>query len=188
MKLLEYEPTARDREKIPAEAHAQHYVIMTADQRKMKGRLKQPLEKASSVIVQHGWQRYYLKWGGLKQERNEWKDRQFLAEYVSFPSHSKGTFFFFIFILHSCNTHGGEDVRQSQECEESSLWKLQENEIIHIISHLLIRENPTVKRQEMKPGNKFHSCSCESKFIFLLEQNSISSPWAYVHDDVWCIQ
>lgn len=29
--------------------------------------------------------------------------------------------FLFFFILHSCNTQGGEDVRQSQECEESSL-------------------------------------------------------------------
>lgn len=37
--------------------------------------------------------------------------------------------------------------------------KLQENEIIHIISHMLIRENPTVKRQEMKPGNKFQGRS-----------------------------
>lgn len=46
---------------------------------------------------------------------------------------------------------------------KKSCW---ENEIIHIISHLLIRENPTVKRQEMKPGNKFQSCSCKSKFIF----------------------
>lgn len=67
-------------------------------------------------------------------------------------------------------------IRNMGNCHYESCEKLQENEIIHIISHLLIRENPTANRQEMKPGNKFQSCSCESKFIFLLEQNSISSP------------
>lgn len=36
--------------------------------------------------------------------------------------------------------------------------------------------NPTVKRQEMKAGNKFQSCSCTSKFIFLPQRNSVSSP------------
>lgn len=55
MKRLECESAARERETergSPAEAHAQHYVIMTADPRKMKGHLKQPLETASSLIVQ----------------------------------------------------------------------------------------------------------------------------------------
>lgn len=122
MKLFECESTARDREKkSPAEARAQHYVIMIAGPRKMKGHLMQPLEKVSFLIVQHRWEQYYLKWGGLKQEWNEWKERQFLAEYVSFPSHSKGM----AFISHNCNTYGGEDVLQNQEYGELSLWKLR---------------------------------------------------------------
>lgn len=64
-------------------------------------------------------------------------------------------------------------IRNVGNCHYESCKKLQENEIIHI-SSLLIRENPTVKRQEMKPGNKFQSCSCKSKFIFLPERNPIS--------------
>lgn len=67
-------------------------------------------------------------------------------------------------------------IRNVGNCHYESCKKLKENEITHIISGSLIRENPTAKRQEMKPGNKFQSCSYESKFIYLHEQNLISSP------------
>lgn len=67
-------------------------------------------------------------------------------------------------------------IRNMGNCHYERCKKPQEHEIIHIISHLLIRQNPTVKRQETKPGNKVLSCSRESKFIFLLEQNSVSPP------------
>lgn len=51
-----------------------------------------------------------------------------------------------------------------------SCEKLQENDIIHTISNLLIIGNPTVRRQEMKAGNKF----LVSKFIFQPKPNSVS--------------
>lgn len=75
-------------------------------------------------------------------------------------------------------------IRNVGNCHYESCKKLQENEIIHI-SASLISKNPTVKRQEMKPGNKFQSCSCKSKFIFLPERNSISLlPCMCVHRHV----
>lgn len=118
---LSMNPHARDREKNPAEAHAQHYVIMTADPRKMKGHLMQPLERASCLIVQHGWQQYYLKWGGLKQEWNEWKD-QFLGEYVSFPSHSKGTVFIFCTAVRMFIRVGSEGNCHYESCRKMRLF------------------------------------------------------------------
>lgn len=45
----------RQREE-PAEACAQHYVIMTAGPKKMKGHLMQPLKMVSVLIVQHRWE------------------------------------------------------------------------------------------------------------------------------------
>lgn len=81
-----------------AKARAQHYVIMIAGMWKMKGHLLQPLEKVSFLIVQHRWEQYYLKWGGLKQKWNERKE--YPGEYVIFTSPSKRT----AFILHNCNT------------------------------------------------------------------------------------
>lgn len=45
----------RQREE-PAEACAQHYVIMTAGPKKMKGHLMQPLKMVYFLIVQHRWE------------------------------------------------------------------------------------------------------------------------------------
>lgn len=42
-----------------------HYVIMTADPRKMKGHLKQPPETTSCLIVQHGWQQWQRRRSGM---------------------------------------------------------------------------------------------------------------------------
>ena len=59
-------------------------------------------------------------------------------------------------ISHNCNTFGSEGVNQDQEYGKFSLWrqqkkkKLQENEIIHIISHSLIRE----KSHSEETGNE----------------------------------
>lgn len=67
VKLLEFESPARDREKSTAEAHAQHYVIMIAGPRKMKGHLMQPLGFLSDCSAQMGtilYEMRYTKAGG----------------------------------------------------------------------------------------------------------------------------
>lgn len=93
---FDYESTARDREKSPAEARAQHYVIMIAGPRKIKGYLMQPLEKVSSLIVQHRWEQYYLKWGGLKQEV-KWMKRKAISWWICLiPSFFKRDVLFYL--------------------------------------------------------------------------------------------